>query len=218
MNTRQKVTEVIESAKRRNLADYDFQMHHSLAQSYPDGEKAYFERETHELKKRMKDDTIFGYAWIVNYCPGNILESEWLYMCADSAIKHMDEGTMLKQLALFLDQYSRINYYQDCIKNTSTRKAPRSELNHRETGLQWYYSGKVADKKVVPAAIYNWYIHYSDTENRLCSKPGFTNKKLRLQRKRIGKILPCLDKKGQEHATSDLKIIEKDLEERELSK
>lgn len=117
-----RITDIIKSAEKNSLVNYDLQRDHSLSQSYPEGETAYFKKRIFELKQQIAKDTLIGQNWTEGYCSKDILTNDWIEKHTQIALKYMNETEVFKQLETFMYQYFQLLSYEKLLKDISEER------------------------------------------------------------------------------------------------
>lgn len=206
-----RITDIIKSAEKNSLVNYDLQRDHSLSQSYPEGETAYFKRRIFELKQQIAEGTLIGRNWTEGYCSKDILTNDWIEKHTQIALKYMNETEVFKQLETFMYQYFNLLSYENLLQEEDKIK---SELTLEQRILIKVYEGKeVIARGAEPSKEYQYYIRYSDTKNRIYV-PGHVDTAKRAQNyySRREKIIPYLSESVKKKAIDELQILKTNLE------
>lgn len=114
----ERISEIVRSAQKKSLVDYDLQRDDALSLSFPGGKMAYFKKRIHELKLQISVDSGFGDLWVTNHCKSDILETGWIQKVAEILLKHMDEKTVYEQIEIFVMQFLQLSNYEKFIKDS----------------------------------------------------------------------------------------------------
>jgi hypothetical protein len=206
------IIELIEAAKKSSKNNSEIWADYSLAESYPEGEEAYFKKRAYEIRKNIYDETFIGRKWVEDKCRLDILETDWMGRAMTVFVSNdIMKYYAWKDLRIFIERILQLLVYEDMIKKreSESKQGPMNKrLSLQEKALISVYEGELILRD--EGKLYQHFLYYSPRTNRIGTDGS--RKKTLNKITRIEKIIPLLSISAQKIAIDEVNTLKSALE------